>query len=76
MPKRFIRLFVPLWQCIPNSVGGVLEPVYQVAMHLELIDRGIANEREQEIQVYYKKHLLKKKYKMDLVAGDIIIELK
>ena len=55
---------------------GLLEPVYQEAMHLELLDRGIANEREQEIQVYYKKHLLDKKYRMDLLVGDIIVELK
>ena len=55
---------------------GLLEPVYQEAMHLELLDRGIANEREQEIQVYYKKYLLDKKYRMDLLVGDIIVELK
>lgn len=55
---------------------GLLEPVYQEAMHLELLDRGIANEREQEIEIYYKKHLLDKKYKMDIVVDDIIIELK
>jgi GxxExxY protein len=55
---------------------GLLEPVYQEAMHLELLDRGIANEREQEIEIYYKKHLLEKKYRMDIVVDDIIIELK
>ncbi|MBR1834710.1 MAG: GxxExxY protein [Bacteroidales bacterium] len=55
---------------------GLLEPVYQEALHLELIDRGIANERELEIPVYYKKHLLDKKYRMDLVVDDIIVELK
>lgn len=55
---------------------GLLEPVYQEAMHLELLDRGIANEREKEIQIYYKKHLLDKKYKMDIVVDDIIVELK
>ena len=55
---------------------GLLEPVYQEAMHLELLDRGIANEREQEIEIYYKRHLLEKKYKMDIVVDDIIIELK
>jgi len=55
---------------------GLLEAVYQEALHLELLDRGIDNVREQEIQVYYKKHLLDKKYKMDLVVDDIIIELK
>ena len=55
---------------------GLLEPVYQEALHLELLDRGIDNEREKEIEVYYKKHLLDKKYKMDLVVGDIVVELK
>lgn len=55
---------------------GLLEPVYQEALHLELLDRGIANEREHEIQIYYKKHLLEKKYKMDIVVDDIIVELK
>ena len=55
---------------------GLLEPVYQEALHLELLDRGIDNEREKEIEVYYKKHLLDKKYKMDIVVDDIIVELK
>jgi GxxExxY protein len=55
---------------------GLLEPVYQEALHLELLDRGIDNEREKEIEVYYKKHLLDKKYKMDLMVDDIIVELK
>lgn len=55
---------------------GLLESVYQEALHLELIDRGIANEREREIPVYYKKQLLDKKYRMDLMVDDIIVELK
>ena len=55
---------------------GLLEPVYQEALHLELLDRGIANVREQEIEIYYKKYLLEKKYRMDIVVDDIIVELK
>lgn len=55
---------------------GLLEPVYQEALHLELLDRGIANEREQEIEIYYKKHLFDKKYRMDIVVDNIIVELK
>lgn len=55
---------------------GPLEPVYQEALHLELLDRGIANEREQEIEIYYKNHLLDKKYRMDIVVDNIIVELK
>ena len=55
---------------------GLLEAVYQEALHLELLDRGIDNQREQEITVYYKEHVLDKKYKMDVVVDDIIVELK
>ena len=55
---------------------GLLEPIYQESLHLELLDRGISNEREKEILCYYKHHQLDKKYKMDIVVDDIIIELK
>lgn len=55
---------------------GLLEPIYQEALHLELEDRGIKNIREQEINCYYKHHLLEKKYKMDIVVDDIVVELK
>lgn len=55
---------------------GLLEAVYQEALHLELLDRGIDNFREIEIPIYYKKHLLEKKYRMDIVVDDIIVELK
>ena len=55
---------------------GLLEAVYQEALHLELLDCGIDNQREKEVDVYYKNRLLDKKYKMDIVADDIIIELK
>ena len=55
---------------------GLLEPVYQEALHLELEDRGIDNEREKEISCYYKHHKLDKKYKMDIVVGEVVVELK
>jgi len=55
---------------------GLLEAVYQEALHLELLDLGIENQRECEVEVYYKKHLLEKKYKLDIVVDDIILELK
>ena len=55
---------------------GLLEPIYQEALQIELKDRGIKNVREQELNCYYKHHLLDKKYKMDIVVDDIVIELK
>lgn len=55
---------------------GLLEPVYQEALHLELLNCGIQNEREKQIDIFYKDQLLDKKYKMDIVVDDVIIELK
>ena len=55
---------------------GLLEPVYNEALHLELLDRGIQNESEQLLNCYYKHHAMEKFYKMDIVVGDIVVELK
>ena len=56
---------------------GLLEPIYQEALHLELNDMHIPNLREQEIYIRYKHHTLEKRYRIDfLVDGDIIVELK
>lgn len=55
---------------------GLLEPVYQEALQVELGSRGIKSEREKEILVYYKGMPLEKRYKMDMLVDDIIIELK
>ena len=55
---------------------GLLEPVYSEALHLELLDRGIVSEREKHLPVFYKHHRLEKYYQMDLVVGDVVVELK
>ena len=55
---------------------GLLEQIYQEALYLELKERGIECAREKEIPCYYKHYKLDKKYKADLVAGDIVVELK
>ena len=55
---------------------GLQEPVYNESLHLELLDRGIANEREKQLPCFYKNHKLVKNYEMDIVVGDIIVELK
>ena len=55
---------------------GLLEPVYNEALHIELLDRGISNEREKQLPCYYKHHKLEKFYQMDLVVDDVIVELK
>lgn len=62
---------------VHNELGwGLLEPVYNEALHLELLERGINNESEKTLHCYYKGHLLEKSYRMDIVVGDIVVELK
>lgn len=62
---------------VHNELGwGLLEPVYNEALHLELLDRGIENEREKLLPCYYKEHQMEKFYKMDVVVGDVVVELK
>ncbi len=55
---------------------GLLEPIYNEALHLELSDNGISSEREKHLSCFYKHHKLEKHYQMDLVVGDVIVELK
>ena len=55
---------------------GLLEAVYAECMHLELLDMGIANELEKEVECHYKDHILEKKYRLDMVVGDICVEFK
>ncbi|MBR6247730.1 MAG: GxxExxY protein [Muribaculaceae bacterium] len=55
---------------------GLLEPIYNESLHLELLDRNIKNEREVYLPCKYKHHPLEKYYQMDIVVGDIIVELK
>lgn len=56
--------------------GGLLEPIYNEALFLELRDRGVNCEREKQVQCFYKNHQLEKYYQMDLVVDDVIVELK
>ena len=55
---------------------GLLEPVYNEALRLELLDNGIESETEKLLPCFYKHHQMEKYYKMDLVVGDIIVEFK
>ena len=55
---------------------GLLEPVYNEALHLELLDRGIGNEREKLLPCFYRQHKMEKNYRMDIVVDDVIVELK
>ena len=57
--------------------GGLLEPIYNESLGLELDSNGIKNCREKELPCYYKGVKLEKTYRMDIVVDDdICVELK
>ena len=53
---------------------GLLEPVYQEALCMELEQLEYCS--EETLPIYYKGVLMKKQYRMDIVCGDIVVELK
>lgn len=63
---------------VHNELGnGFLEAVYQDALEIELMDRGIPYVREAKIPIFYKGRKLDKEYYADFICYDkIIVELK
>ena len=57
--------------------SGFLEGVYQEALELELLERGIPYKAQEEIAIAYKGTQLRQKYRADIFCYDkIILELK
>ena len=55
---------------------ALLEPIYQEALALMLQMRGYASQREVELKIYFMGIELQKRYKMDMVVENVIVELK
>ena len=56
---------------------GLLENIYTEALHYELLDLGILNEKQKYLPCFYKNRVLNTHYQMDIVVENkIIIELK
>jgi GxxExxY protein len=55
---------------------GLLESIYEEALCVELRLRGISAERQVEVDVNYKGHIIKGQRIDLLVAGEVIVELK
>ena len=57
--------------------GGLMEEIYQESLEWELGLQKVPFESKAELQVFYKGHLLNKRYIPDLqVFGEIVVELK
>lgn len=56
---------------------GFLESVYQEALEIEFLKRGIPYEREKELKIYYEGKAMRQTYRVDFVCyNNIIVELK
>lgn len=56
---------------------GLLESIYNEALHYELSNLGIKNETEKQVPCFYKDHQLEKFFQLDMIVEDeIIVELK
>ncbi len=55
---------------------GLLESIYREALLIELQLRGIAAEKEVEVDVIYKGHVIKGQRLDLLVAREVVVELK
>lgn len=57
--------------------GGLLEEIYQECLEMELAERGIPFNAKEDLAIFYKGRLLKKRYIPDLlVHKHIVVELK
>lgn len=63
---------------VHNELGyGLLEPIYNEALSIELDARGVKAEPEKYLPCYYKDTLMNKSYRMDIVVeDDVVVELK
>lgn len=55
---------------------GLLESIYEEALCFEFGLRGITFERQKEVDVIYKGHVIKGQRLDILVAGEVVLELK
>ncbi len=56
---------------------GLLESVYEEALCYELVQRGLAVERQVQVPIQYKGNMLKTELRLDIIVEDlVIVELK
>ncbi|MDX8395473.1 MAG: GxxExxY protein, partial [Mariprofundaceae bacterium] len=56
---------------------GLLESSYEACLAFELMDKGLKVERQKDLSISYRGHLIDCAYRLDLVVEDqVIVELK
>jgi GxxExxY protein len=56
---------------------GLLESAYEACLQFELLDRGLHVERQKEMPITYRGHVVESGYRIDLlIEGLVIVELK
>jgi len=55
---------------------GFRETVYEAALCIELVLRGVPYRRQQEVLVRYKDHEVGRHYLDLIIAGEIVVEIK
>ncbi len=60
-----------------NELGaGFLESVYEKALWVALQDAGLSSERQHELEVYFRNHVVGHFYADLFVADTVVVELK
>ena len=52
---------------------GLLEFIYEEALVIELVDRGLSVVRQAEVKVSYKGHRLENRLRLDVLVNEIVI---
>ena len=64
-------------QEVHATIGrGLAEAIYQEALAIEMTERGMEYEREKQLSLFYKDHLMQKVYFADFYYQGVVIELK
>ena len=75
--KNLVYNIIGAAMTVHNELNwGLLESLYNEALHIELLEREIDNEVEKLLPCDYKGIRLEKFFKTDLVVDDVIVELK
>jgi GxxExxY protein len=64
-------------QEVHKTLGrGLSEAIYQEALAIEMRERDMPFEREKQLHLYYKDHLMEKSYYADFYYKGVLIEIK